>query len=333
MVQGGQGEDPQGHTKTGPAHPASPGKGLRFSMSQGHPLLLPWPPPQSPVQHLRAETGQGLAPEELHPPPQHPSGPQHPAAEGPVPARLLPLPLNSFHLPQARLGEGSLGWAGGPAVPGGGDGSRGGPALRPEGEEGCERGDVSASTRRKAANLFWVVSSCLEQFLWRLGSVVPSAPARSTPVMLLHPSRVKEMPFVGRQHPADPSRLERCYLGIWGRGRGFSGISWSPNHAGCAQGFPPGAGGKRCQHRAMEDPSPSLKTCLHLARAARVPLCFCVHRKQPWEQGGCLRSTIRCHFPTAIPHIPDVSGHHLLKTLCQKTPTPGAIKLPACPRA
>ena len=166
--------------------------------------------------------------------------------------------------------------------------------------------------------------------------MVPSAPACSTRVMLLHPSIVEKRPLGGRQHPSDPSSQEGCYLGVWGRGIGFGGISRFPDYAGCALHLPPRAGGRRWQLRAMQDPSPSRKTCLHLARVAHVPLCFCVHGKHGHgskedAQDGASDATWAS--PAAIlRHITNVSGHHLLKTCCQRTPTPGAAKLPISPQ-
>lgn len=76
----------------------------------------------------------------------------------------------------------------------------------------------------------------------------------------------------GRQHPSDPSSQEGCYPGVWGRGRVFGGISWSPNHAGCALSLPPRAGGRRN--------SKPCETPLHCAKSAftlhKWPMFLCV---------------------------------------------------------
>lgn len=152
-------------------HPASPDKGLWFSVCQGHQLLLPCPSPKSPMQHLRAGTGapgpaeadaEGATSPHKHPSGTVPSSILPPAAAAGMPRGrflsdapgwLLPLPLNSFHLPGDARGKFGLGW-GTPLCPASGGRQDGGPALPPAGEEGRKRGNGSFSTSMKAANLF-----------------------------------------------------------------------------------------------------------------------------------------------------------------------------------
>lgn len=166
--------------------------------------------------------------------------------------------------------------------------------------------------------------------------MVPSAPACSTLSDALASLHSQDKAPEGRQHPSDPSSQEGCYPGVWGRGRVFGGISWSPNHAGCALSLPPRAGGRRCQLKAMQDPSSLCKICLHLAQVAHVALCFCVHGKHSHGSKEDARdgtSDATWASPTAIQrHITNVLGHHLLKTYCHQTPSPRAAKLLISPQ-
>ena len=280
-------------------HPASPAKGLWFSVSQGHQLLLPRPSPKSPTQHLRAEPGapksapeRRLVPKGLHPP-----HPQHPSATVPssilpliaagmlrgrflpdTPGRLLPLPLNLFHLPRAWLREGSLGW---------------GTLLRPAGGGTTERGSCLAAgcggrMREGRCELFHQHEGSepiLGGFQLLRAVPVEAGECGTLCSSLLNPSSAlaplhsqEKAPWVDAAcaRPQQPGGMLPRGLG---QRRGFGGISRSPDHAGCALGLPLRAGGRRCQLRAMQDPSPSHKICLHLARVAQAPPCFSVHGK------------------------------------------------------
>lgn len=169
-----------------------------------------------------------------------------------------------------------------------------------------------------------------QQFLWRLGSLVPSALTCSTGAMLSHPTLVGKRPLVGVS-----SRTQQRG-GTLPRGLGQRERVWwdIPRPQPC------------CWHRACpgfasesrRKELPTQETPLHLPQSASTLHAWPTFLRVPVAVGNMAvggqdaAADATRASPAAIPRLTtSVSGHHLLKTLAAN-PHPRTAKLPISPR-